>query len=125
MLIRRFPRIASMEKPPPVHNLPLGTREHILVLSSRRNDQCSGAERGKKPLHCFKASTMPPNRLAHARSQEPQTWPAVFPSTYRDGKIAEEDDMLKRTFSGTLVAAVLGVAASGTSIPDFAQNLPA
>src|SRR5215203_1551926 len=78
MLIRRFPRIASMEKPPPVHNLPLGTREHILVLSSRRNDQCSGAERGKKPLRCFKASTMPPNRLAHARSQEPQTWPTVF-----------------------------------------------
>jgi hypothetical protein len=49
----------------------------------------------------------------------------LFSSTYPGGKIAEEDDMLKRTFSGTLAAAALGVAASGGSIPDFAQNLPA
>jgi hypothetical protein len=48
-----------------------------------------------------------------------------FSSTYRGGKVAEEDDMLKRTFSGPLAAAALGVAASGASIPDFAQNLPA
>jgi hypothetical protein len=49
----------------------------------------------------------------------------LFSSTYRDVKVAEEDDMLKRTFSGTLAAAALGVVASGGSIPDFAQNLPA
>ncbi|MDG2570546.1 hypothetical protein P7L87_23540 [Vibrio parahaemolyticus] len=33
--------------------------------------------------------------------------------------------MLKHTFPGALAAAVLGVAASGSSIPDFAQNMPA
>jgi hypothetical protein len=33
--------------------------------------------------------------------------------------------MLKYAFSGPLAAAVLSVAASGTSIPDFAHNLPA
>jgi hypothetical protein len=49
----------------------------------------------------------------------------LFSSTYPGGKIAEEDCMLKRTFSGTLTAVALGVAASGVSIPDFVQNLPA
>jgi hypothetical protein len=49
----------------------------------------------------------------------------LFSSTDRCGEIAEEDDMLKRTFSGTLAAAAFGVAASGALIPDFAQNLPA
>jgi hypothetical protein len=33
--------------------------------------------------------------------------------------------MLKRTFPGALAAAVLGVAISGSSIPDFAQDMPA
>ena len=33
--------------------------------------------------------------------------------------------MPKRTFSGPLAAAALGVATAGASIPDFAQNLPA
>ena len=32
--------------------------------------------------------------------------------------------MLKRTFPGALAAAVIGVAASGSSLPDFAQNVP-
>ena len=33
--------------------------------------------------------------------------------------------MLKRAFPGALAAVVLGVAASGSSIPDYAQNVPA
>ncbi|PVE23339.1 hypothetical protein DC522_16530 [Microvirga sp. KLBC 81] len=33
--------------------------------------------------------------------------------------------MLKHAFPGALAAAVLGVAVSGSSIPDFAQGLPA
>ncbi len=33
--------------------------------------------------------------------------------------------MLKRTFPGALAAAVMGVAASGASLPDFAQDMPA
>ncbi|MBA1158958.1 hypothetical protein [Microvirga mediterraneensis] len=33
--------------------------------------------------------------------------------------------MLKRAFPSALIAAVLGVAASGSSVPDFAQNVPA
>jgi len=33
--------------------------------------------------------------------------------------------MLKSAFPGALAAAVLGVAASGSSIPEFAQNMPA
>jgi hypothetical protein len=33
--------------------------------------------------------------------------------------------MLKSAFPGALVAAVLGVAALGSSIPEFAQNMPA
>ncbi len=33
--------------------------------------------------------------------------------------------MLKRTFPGALAAAVIGVAASGSSLPDFAQDMPA
>jgi hypothetical protein len=33
--------------------------------------------------------------------------------------------MLKRTFPGALAAAVMGVAASGSSLPDFAQDMPA
>lgn len=33
--------------------------------------------------------------------------------------------MLKHTFPGALAAAVLGVAASGSSLPDFAQDMPA
>jgi hypothetical protein len=32
--------------------------------------------------------------------------------------------MLKRVFPSALAAAVLGVGASGSSIPEFAQNLP-
>src|SRR4051794_1726871 len=48
-----------------------------------------------------------------------------FSSTHRDIEPAEEDDMLKRAFPGALAAAALGVAASGSSVPDFAQNLPA
>ncbi|WP_262029583.1 hypothetical protein [Microvirga sp. Mcv34] len=33
--------------------------------------------------------------------------------------------MLKRAFPSALIAAVLGVAASEPSVPDFAQNVPA
>ena len=33
--------------------------------------------------------------------------------------------MLKRVLPSTLAAAALGVAASGYSVPDFAQDLPA
>lgn len=33
--------------------------------------------------------------------------------------------MLKSAFPGALAAAVLGIAASGSSIPEFAQNMPA
>jgi hypothetical protein len=90
MLIRHFPPVASMEKPPPVHNLPWVTTDRILVLSSRRNSHFSGAERGKKPHRCFKASAMRPNRLAHAKFRNRKRGP-LFSSTYRGIKIAEED----------------------------------
>lgn len=33
--------------------------------------------------------------------------------------------MLKRTLPGALAAAVVGIATSGSSIPEFAQNIPA
>jgi len=33
--------------------------------------------------------------------------------------------MLKRRFSGALAAAIMGVAASGSSLTDFAQHMPA
>ena len=33
--------------------------------------------------------------------------------------------MLKRAFPTTLIAAALGIAASGSLAPDFAQNVPA
>jgi hypothetical protein len=48
-----------------------------------------------------------------------------FPNTHFDIIVAEEDDMLKRALPSALAAAALGVAASGYSVPDFAQNLPA
>jgi hypothetical protein len=126
MLIRGFPPVASMEKPPPVHNRPVAARDRILVLSSRLlvgmvislalKEVRSHSVASRLP-QCFRSGLLTPSLRNRKRG-------LLFSSTDRGGKIAEEDDMLKRSFSGTLAAAALGVAASGAMIrtsPRFFQ----